>query len=60
MNIGVREARKGGSKGFGYWKELMKMCGLSEDDKFNIQSSGEILIRFVDPTSEDNFSDDDA
>jgi hypothetical protein len=38
----------------------MKMCGLFEDDKFNIQSSGEMVIRFVDPTSEDNFSDDDA
>jgi hypothetical protein len=61
VNIGFREARKGGSQGFGYWKELMKMCGLCEYDKFNIQSKGEVLIRFVDPpTNEDNFSDDDV
>jgi hypothetical protein len=61
VNIGFREARKGGSRGFGYWKELMKMCGFFEDDKFNVESKGEMLIRFVDPASDekDSVLDDD-
>jgi hypothetical protein len=60
INIGFREARKGGSQGLGYWKELMKMSGLLEDDKVKVEHTGEMLIRFVDPTNDlDLFMDDE-
>jgi len=51
LNIGLREARKGGSQGFGYWKELSKMAELIEDDKVNVNVEGEVevSVRFVGP-----------
>lgn len=54
LNIGIREARKGGSPGFGYWKELSKMAGLVEDDKVKVDmdSDVEVSIRFVGPDEE--------
>lgn len=53
LNLAIREARKGGTAGFGYWKELAKMEGLIQDDKVQHEHSGEITVRFADPDDED-------
>lgn len=55
VNIGIREARRGGSAGFGYWRELSKMAGLIEDEnvKANVDVELEIRVSFVAPNSLD-------
>lgn len=62
INMGIREARKGGQAGFGYWKELLKMGGLTEGDKaLEVNMNGPVTIRFADPETHqaDEENDDD-
>lgn len=55
MNIGIREARKGGPGSFNYWKELSKMVGIIDNDKVNVELEGdvEITVRFAAPGERD-------
>lgn len=49
VNIGIREARKGGKGSYGYWKDLMKMSGMIEDEKMQLEGEVVHKIMFVDP-----------
>ena len=55
MNIGIREARKGGPGAFQYWKEIAKMIGIVDNDKMNVEVEGdmEITVRFAAPGERD-------
>src|SRR5206468_1205091 len=57
INIGIREARNGGQAGASYWKELMKIAGLIEDEKNKLLVEGaeakEIRITFASPDERD-------
>lgn len=49
VNIGIREAQKGGTAGYQYWRDLMKLGGMIEDEKKDITLTGDVTLRFVDP-----------
>lgn len=49
VHIGLREAQKGGGAGYQYWRDLMKMAKLLEDDKLQLEVPSEITVRFASP-----------
>ena len=63
VQIGIREARKGGSAGYQYWRDLMKMAELLPDEKRDTLTAsfaaGNMTITFVDPLTAPEDEDDE-